>query len=333
MILRAAAILVLIANLVVPAAALEKVTVATQALAANGALFLAVERGYFQAEGLDVDLRAYPDARTIVEAVAAGTNDFGLTDLTPAAFNLAGLGAVKIIAAQVREKRDYEGNEIVASSAAYAKGLIKFADLANKVVALKNVGATFHYQLGLIAQANGFDLAGLTLKSIYSYDDIGSAIRNGEVDAAILPAQYARELLVASQAKLIGWCSQVDEPQLGALFTAGKTIESRRSTVEKFVRAYARGAADYAATLLRHDRYGKRVSDSVSSSAARAISAYVYPGRVAGIGLVEANAYYMDAKARIDEADIARQIEWYQAQGLVNKGVDAQAILDLSFQK
>jgi NitT/TauT family transport system substrate-binding protein len=57
MILRAAAILVLIANLVVPAAALEKLTVATQALAANGALFLAVERGYFKAEGLDVEPR------------------------------------------------------------------------------------------------------------------------------------------------------------------------------------------------------------------------------------------------------------------------------------
>ena len=65
-----------------------------------------------------------------------------------------------------------------------------------------------------------------------------SAIGKGEIDAAILPAQYARELLVASQAKLIGWCSQVDEPQLGALFTATKTIASRRATVEKFVRAY-----------------------------------------------------------------------------------------------
>ena len=308
-------------------------TVATQPLEANGALFLAVERGYFKAEGLDVDLRSYPDARTIVEAVAAGTNDFGLTDLTPAAFNLAGLGAIKIIAAQAREKRDYEGNEIIVSNAAYAKGLTKFADLANKVIALKSVGTAFHYQLGRIALVNNFDLAGLTLKSIYSYDDIASAIGKGEVDAAILPAQYARELLVASQAKLIGWCSQVDEPQLGALFAATKTIASRRTTVEKFVRAYARGAADYAAALLRHDRYGKRVSDSVSAAAARAIAAYVYPGRVAGIGLIEANAYYMDAHARIDEADIARQIEWYQAQGLVNKDVEAQSIVDLSFQK
>jgi NitT/TauT family transport system substrate-binding protein len=333
MILRAAAILLFIANLVVPAAALEKVTVATQPLAANGALFLAATRGYFKAEGLDVDPRAFADPRAVVEAVAAGSSDFGLTDLTAAAFNLAGSGSIKIIAAQVREKRDYEGNEVVASNAAYAAGLSKFSGLANKVVALRNVGGAFHYQLGRIALANKFDIAGLTLKSISSYDDMARAVGKGEVDAAIMPAQYARELLVANQAKLIGWCSQIDEPQLGALFASSKTIQDRRSLVAKFVRAYARGAADYAAALLRHDRYSKRVSDSVSSSAARAIAAYVYPGRTAGIGLVEADAYDMDARARIDAADIARQIEWYKAQGLVDKDVDAASILDTSFLK
>ena len=66
----------------------------------------------------------------------------------------------------------------------------------------------------------------------------------------------------------------------------------------------------------------------VSAAAARTIARYVYPGRAAGIGLIEANAYYMDPKARIDEADIARQIEWYKAQGLVDKDVDARAIVD-----
>jgi NitT/TauT family transport system substrate-binding protein len=333
MILRATAILVFIANLAFPAVALERVTVATQPLAANGALFLAATRGYFTAEGLDVDLRALTNPRAVVEAVAAGSSDFGLTDLTPAAFNLAGQGAIKLIAAQVREKRDYEGNDVVASNAAYAHGLHKFADLAGRPIALRDVGSSFNYQLGQIARAAGFDLASITLKSIYSYDDMARAVASGDVDAAIMPAQYARELLVTSQAKLVGWCSQIGEPQLGALFTSSKTIGSDRALVEKFVRAYARGAADYAAALLRHDRYSKRVSDEVSAAAARAIAAYVYPGSTAGIGLVEANAYDMDAHARIDAADIARQVEWYKAQGLIDKDVDAQAIVDPSFVK
>ncbi len=54
--------------------------------------------------------------------------------------------------------RDYEGNEIIASNAANAKGLRKFEDLANKSVALQTLGSPFHYQLGQIANREGIRL-------------------------------------------------------------------------------------------------------------------------------------------------------------------------------
>ena len=76
---------------------------------------------------------------------------------------------------------------------------------------------------------------------------------------------------MSSQGKLVGWYSEIDEQQLGALFAAAKVLETRRATVEKFLRAYARGAADYAAALTRRDRYGKRVSDAKSQGAAAMI--------------------------------------------------------------
>ena len=72
-----------IAGLIAPASAQERVSVATERLASNGALFLAAIQGYFKAEGLDVDIMDYRGPRPVVEAVAAGTVDFGLTALTP----------------------------------------------------------------------------------------------------------------------------------------------------------------------------------------------------------------------------------------------------------
>ena len=105
-------------------------------------------QGYFKAEGLELEMGAYGSARDVVEAVAAGRADFGLTEFTPTAFNLAGQGAIKAVAAQAREKRDYEGAELVASNAAYAKGLRKFENLAGKTVAIETLGTVAHYQLG-----------------------------------------------------------------------------------------------------------------------------------------------------------------------------------------
>ena len=42
---------------------------------------------------------------------------------------------------------------------------------------------------------------------------------------------------------------------------------------------------------------------------------------------------YVDAEARLNVGDVYNQVAFWQGQGLVDRGVDAKAILDLSFVK
>ncbi len=331
MILRAAAILLLIAGAVLPAGAQQRLLVVTQRQAASGALFIAAVRGYFKAEGLTVDMGAYGTSREVLEAVASGRAQFGLAELSPAAFNLAGRGVIKAVAAQAREWRDYEGAEAVASNAAYAGGLRKFEDLAGRTVAIEGLGTAAHYELAEIARARGFALAGVQIETLYSGADIAKAVASGKVDAAILPSQHVRDLLGANQARLIGWVSEIAQPQTGALFAATQAIRSDRATVAKFVRAYRRGVADYAAALLRRDRFAKRVSDSSSQDAAGIIARYVDPDHSTAAAVIEAGAPFIDPNARIDIADIERQLAWYKAQTFVDRTVEARDVVDLSF--
>jgi NitT/TauT family transport system substrate-binding protein len=333
MILRFLAALSLIASLLSPASAQERVTVGTMRLIANGALFLAAAQGYFKAEGLELEMTAYTSDQEVVEALAVGATDFGLAGFTATAFNLAGKGTIKAIAAQVREKRGYEGNAIVVSNDAYGRGLRKPEYLAKASAAVGQPGSSLNYQLAQIARLKRFDPASITLKPQGSLDAIAGEVAMGTVDAAILPGPYARELLVANKAKLVGWYSELDEQQLGALFVSAKTIETRRALVEKFMRAYRRGAADYATALMRHDSSGKRVSNAKSLEVSTTIARYVYPGRSKDIAAVrvEAGAYFMDPQARLDAADVARQVEWYQSQGVVEPSVNPRSVVDLSF--
>jgi NitT/TauT family transport system substrate-binding protein len=335
MLLRLACCFSIVAALTMPAVAQERVTVGTLRTVSNGALFVAAAQGYFKAEGLDVEMTSYASEQAVVEALAAGATDFGLAVFTPAAFNFAGRGEIKAIAARVREKRDYEGNAIIASNGAYANGLRRFDELASTLFAVSDLGSTFHYQLGQIARAKSFDLAGITLKPLQSLDAMARAVGTGSVDAAIMPAQYARELVVTRQAKLIGWYSNLDEQQLGALFASAKMLETRRATVEKFLRAYRSGAADYADALMRRDHSGKRIFDAKSQATAAMIARYVYPGQplATAAATVEAGAYFMDRQARLDIADLVRQVEWYKAQGLIEPSVDARTIVDSSLVK
>src|SRR6476660_1527929 len=95
------AVVVAVVAVALPAAAQERVAIGTQRLADNGALFLAASEGYFKAEGIDLGMTAYESDAIVAETLAAGATDFGLAALTPAAFNLAGKGLIRAIAAQV----------------------------------------------------------------------------------------------------------------------------------------------------------------------------------------------------------------------------------------
>jgi NitT/TauT family transport system substrate-binding protein len=331
MIRRALAVFSLIACCLTPAAAQERVKVGTMQSVSSGVFFLAAIKDYFKAEGLEVDITAYASDQDVVQALAAGATDFGVAGFTVPAFDYASRGLIKAVAGQAREKRDFEGSDLIVSNAAYARGQQKAEQLANSVAAVSALGASDHYQFGRIARLKGFDIRSVTLKPQGSFSNVARAVSEGQVDAAVLPGAYARALLLANQAKLVGWYSEMDEVQLGALFASGQVIAKRRATVEKFVRAYRRAAADYNITLMRKDKYGKRVSNAQSRETATAIARYVFPGRSTGASAVEADAFYIDAQARLDADDIARQVEWYRAQGLLDRSVDPRAIVDQSF--
>lgn len=327
------AIFIFTSNLSFAADAQERVVIGTQRLGENGALFLAAAQGYFKAEGIDLAMTAYDSDKAVAEMLASGATDLGLARFTPAAFDAAGKGLIRAIAAQAREKRDYEGNQIIASSIGLQKGLRKFDNLADKTIAIDALGSTAHYQLMQIARIKHVDPARITVKALGTPDVIARAVGTDQVDAAIMPSLYARELLMANQAKFLGWYSELDEQQLGALFVSKKMLETRRAAVEKFVHAYRRGAADYAAALLRTDRSSKRISDIKSKEAATTIARYVYPDRTDAAAMVELGAYYIDPQARLDVADVVRQVAWYKSQGLIDKAVDARTVVDASFVK
>jgi len=315
------------------AAAQERVAVGVLRFVSSGPLFVAVDRGYLKQEGLDVELKFFDAAQPIAVAVVTGDVDFGLTAFTAGLFNLAGKGGLKVIAAQAKEAQGYEGNAILASRAAWDKGLRRIEDLKGHSLGITQVGSSFHYQIGQIARIKGFELASVALKPLQSLANMAAALKGNQVDAIIIAPHIAKQLLASGDAKLLGWYSDLDEYQFGALFTSPKMIEGRRATVEKFVRAYQRGTAEFAAALLKRDDSGNRKFDAASHALAALIAPRVYPGEPAerAIGLVESSTFYVDPQARLNVGDIYAQIAWYKSQGMVDASVDPKALIDLSF--
>jgi NitT/TauT family transport system substrate-binding protein len=312
----------------------ETVRLGSLRFVSSGAVFIALERGYFKDEGIAVEPRFFDAAQPIAVATASGDLDLGVTAFTGGFFNLAGKGALKIIAAQAKEAKGYEGNLVLVSNAAFDKGFHDISQFAGHSIGITQIGSSFHYQIGQIAGARGIALKSITIRPLQTLLAMGAALKTGQVDSIIIAPHLAHAMVDNGDAKLIARYSDIDEYQFGGLFTTPKAIAARRPLIEKFVRAYQKGASDYAAALLRRDDDGKRVFDAKSDEVAAMIAKYVYPDRAGTAAkLVEASAFYVDPQGRLDISDILKQIGWYEAQGLVEAGVDGRAMLDLSFVK
>ncbi len=242
-----------------PASAQDRVAIGTQRLTDNGALFLAAAEGYFRAEGIELGMTAYNSTRPSLNR-SQPAPPISVSRASPA-------GCI-----QFRRQRRDQGNRGANAretllrrqrSRRFQCRLCQRPAEARRPRqqnGCRRSGAWLSfYQLEQIARIKKFEIKSVTVKPMPSLDALARAVGTDEVDAAIMPAQYARELLSANRAKLVGWYSEIDDLQFGALFVSTKMIATKRAMVEKFVRAYRRGAADYAAALLRKEITFKRV--------------------------------------------------------------------------
>lgn len=307
---------------------LQKISVGLLRLSSSGAVFIAREKGYFREQGLDADLKIMTAAQQVPVAVTSGDADFGVTGLTAGFFNLAGRGALKIIGAQSREEKGYQLNAYMVTNKAAEGGFNSLKDFAGKRLAVTTTGSTFHYSIGILAAKYGFDVKSVTLVPLQSLPNMAAAFKGAQVDATIAPVTVARQLEAENAGKIVGWVGDETPWQLGALFTSPKLIAEKRSVVEKFVRAYIKGAHDYHVAFNARDKGAEVRGPGYDEAIAILAKVLEQPVERVRVGLP-----YVDAEARLNVGDVYNQVAFWQSQGLVDRNVDAKAILDLSFVK
>src|SRR5437899_3633665 len=121
--LAAAGLLALAASGIARAEDALKARIGVLRLSSSAPVFIAQDKGYFRDAGLDIELKFFDAAQPIAVAVAAGDVDIGVTAFTGGLFNLAGKGALKVVAGQSRGAQGFPLIAYLAHPRAYAAGL------------------------------------------------------------------------------------------------------------------------------------------------------------------------------------------------------------------
>src|SRR5665213_3805780 len=156
---------------------LLKARVGVLRLSSSAPVFIAQDKGYFRDAGLDVDLKFFDAAQPIAVAPASDDIDFGITAFTAGLYNLAGKGTLKVIGGMSRERAGFPLIGYFASNNAYAAGLKTPKDLAGKRIAVTQVGSSFHYSLGLLADKYGLKLSDMKVLPMQSLSNAAAALK------------------------------------------------------------------------------------------------------------------------------------------------------------
>jgi NitT/TauT family transport system substrate-binding protein len=307
---------------------LLKAKVGVLRLSSSAPVFIAQDKGYFKDAGLDVDLKFFDAAQPIAVATASGDIDFGVTAFTAGLYNLAGKGVVKVIGGMSREKAGFPLIGYFASNNAYAAGLKSPKDLAGKRIAVTQVGSSFHYSLGLLADKYGFKLSDVKVLPLQSLSNAAAALKGETVDAALLPVSTARKLMDDNGAKLLGWVGDETPWQLGAVFASPKSL-ANKALVTKLLGALQRADREYHDVILAQVKDGDAPINEATKPLLEIIAKYTN----LPVEQVVGNCAYVDPDGKLDVKNVANQINWLQGQGFVDKGFDVDTIIAKDYVK
>jgi NitT/TauT family transport system substrate-binding protein len=312
------------------AIAADKITVGALRFTSHSPSFIAVEKGYFKEEGLDVELKFFQAAQPIAVAIASGDIDFGVTALSGGFYSLADKGALKVIGGLMAEKPGAPGNMILVSNKAYEAGVTSPDQLKGKSWAMTQQGSSFHYMAGIIAKSNGFTVKDMKLKPLQKVGSMIGALKSGQVDAMAIVPHIAAALERGGAAKIIGKIQDMSDYQVTTIFTSTKNITDRKDIVARFMKAYSKGIADYQAVMQNQDK-----DPAATEAMVDLIHKYVYASRprAKAAPSIKAGAVYLNEGAALNVKDVAVQLKWFQDHKLAPATLTIEKMVDTSFVK
>lgn len=304
------------------------ITLATLQVTAEAPVFIAAERGYFKAEGLDVDVEFPGDAATNVSLLGTGHVDVMAGSPSPALWNAVARGVpLKIVlpigAINTPGKKAFtSGVWMVISKQDQAAGKIKtFGDLRGKTLAVPGLGLSGNIVMEHALRLGGLTDRDVTIKSL-SFADIPAALSNGAVDAAIENEPFATQ--GQERGLFVRWKNgtEIYPGQVAAVVVYGPTLLQKGPDVGiRLAIALTKAARDYNAAFGPQHRDEARIIGILTKYTTEKDPG-IYP---------RLSWNYLDPNCRVDVAALTTDLDWYVQNGYVNRRPNVNATVDRSY--
>jgi len=208
---------------------------------------IALQRGYFKEQGLDVQLTRINAIQAMTAPLATGQLLVGAGGQTAGLFNAISRNVpIRIVADRNYTPADYAGTGWAVRTDLLTSGAIKSAkDLKGRAVAMGARGGTSETELDVLLRQAGLTLNDVDLKDV-TYPDQVAAFANKNVDVAFTFEPYITTMVNQGVAKM--WMTSghiIPNHEQSVIVYSPVFIDKYPNAARGWMVAYVRGVRDY----------------------------------------------------------------------------------------
>ncbi len=233
-----------------------QVKVGVTGVAPEMATYQALERGYFQDEGLEVEL---VPVRGIVEQVgllATGQLQFGNGGVDPGVFNAAQreIGLKLITTVVSATAKNPGGAALLVRQDLVDSGQYQgLSDLKGLTIAVSVIGTTSQSNVEKALAKGGLSVDDVTLVAV-SFPDMMTALVNKAVDAAWQVEPFVAITNSRGIAKTVASAGEVFSDAIGLVMVISPVFAAEQpEAAQRFFTAYLRGVRDYCRAFVSNE--------------------------------------------------------------------------------
>jgi NitT/TauT family transport system substrate-binding protein len=292
-------------------------------LSNSAPIFIGMDKGFFEAEGVKIEPVWFKAAQPIAVAIATGDIDVGATGLTAGLYNSVAQGMkIAVVADKGREWPGYKLTALLVNTEQWKAGVRDLKDLKGKRVGITQIGSTFHYMLGNILEKKGMSLGDIKVVPLGSLTSMRDALISNQIESVFLNQPFVTAIEKAETGNVLLWVGDHLPYQVAAIFYGEKFMKNRPAAVS-FMKGYIKGCRYY------YDHSLVKKEGPSYQEVLTLISKYTEE-KTDAIALA---LPYNDRNGELFVEDIQKQLDWYYKNDMVSKKFANAEVVDLSFWK
>jgi NitT/TauT family transport system substrate-binding protein len=286
-------------------------------------IYLALDRGYFAEEGLELDMETFDAGERMIPSLATNQMVIGAGGLSAGLFGALSRGAnLKVVAGLTTHEPGFASTGIVIRKDLYDSGAIRsFADMRGRTLGLIAPSSGLAIDMSRAFQEAGMSDADVNWETL-SFPDQVPALANGAIDVSILTEPFvARVVQSGIGVRWKGMDEVYPYHQASVLMYAPDFPREQPEAAVRFLAAYLRGARDFT-DAVKHGRDRAGVF--------RVLAEYTPIKDLSLYEIMVPSGIDPDGALNLDSMNYDQ--DWYLARGYVREKLDLAAVVDLGYR-